>query len=1087
MAVTYQKAEKVKGTGSEGQEGERRYAEKYNKLAKAFNDRLSYGMGDPTWRLFFYAHSSMRSMVRMKPGFNSGNVWQEPTQEDAWWKVYSHIIPEPSMFTEDGYKDSTKNNSATFGWPTGNIGRFQGPNTRNPLVAYVFGTAGNTVDWFYDSEKLPPEWFRTQLVKLNLDFENVHGSNAVDIRDGAKEWTDNIGDRDIANDGTKATPVPLVDSFMFYDPKLNKTNNPLRSDLVGVSGTHSPVTLAEMWLMAKIQRGVVVPEVNVPLNQDDYKSAMTHAAAPAYMTARWYYDYYIHWRSPHGKTPPLYGPSPEVVGLCPWLDERFPPIPIYEYIFSPIDSSTHPKLRFKTACSYESERLYGVRREYDHYLLMFWDGKYTDPILGKRKKGNLKLPYKHYYEGPYTGGGRLTKREAEKDQIDSALNFYNSSFRKHFSANISKEIFSKYLVETDKGRTGLPEDKRYDNLSEATFDVPTWGFEFEKFFKKQYALAPALGAVNWKDGFVKEDEEKEHLYEPQYPFLAQLNRVSFASSIIGMGITHPVTGSLTNYSQRLAPFVQGYDIDGISPGPWGENNFSLLTSSITSGDDRYPDASGHMLSVEYFYQTKFCIAGYYAVGCGIAVANGSPTEVHLKMLQYKKEVYDRLGTCEGCSDPDPNGRRRGPNGCPSYKTECEDDGGTWTDPPDPVVHKTHRISAAVTTVPGSGFCVENYGADAGDQSVDQEEINSQPTSIDCQNAGYTWVEEGVFQKLYYFDEGEEILLADRIVEIEPESNIRLLLEPKFQDTSVKRYYRLGYNNVKLEASNSWSGVGVELAVVLRMKPDLPDAMLMLRLASSGLGSDNQQVAVKERWGGNTDDKISSAIGKGVDTKGDMLFSTYEGDGRNSEVEPDVTMAPKMIWENYNNYGIIKNLFGASNLPHKMGKQYGRTDSESYTKQRMDENIAAGGEAGEVANTDMPINANPIYDSAREMVHRHLRMVPRTHLVDYQVLIDENDHVCMKQDSPDGLTTRWAELPEIETEVECKRLDTKGDSTYTWALGRTKSILTFNRYVDMYGDPNVPSLGNLHDETLTEDSVNPNVIGPKEPGPDDVGP
>ena len=53
MAVAYQKAERVKGTGSEGEDGEQRYAEKYNKLAKAFNDRLSYGMGDPTWRLFF--------------------------------------------------------------------------------------------------------------------------------------------------------------------------------------------------------------------------------------------------------------------------------------------------------------------------------------------------------------------------------------------------------------------------------------------------------------------------------------------------------------------------------------------------------------------------------------------------------------------------------------------------------------------------------------------------------------------------------------------------------------------------------------------------------------------------------------------------------------------------------------------------------------------------------------------------------------------------------------------------------------------------------------------------------------------------
>ena len=85
----------------------------------------------------------------------------------------------------------------------------------------------------------------------------------------------------------------------------------------------------------------LLDEVNEDLDLYRYKSAMTHAAAPAYMTARWYYDYFIHWRSPHGKTPPAYEPSPEIVGLCPWLDERFPPTPRYMYIFSPVDVATH--------------------------------------------------------------------------------------------------------------------------------------------------------------------------------------------------------------------------------------------------------------------------------------------------------------------------------------------------------------------------------------------------------------------------------------------------------------------------------------------------------------------------------------------------------------------------------------------------------------------------------------------------------------------------------------------------------------------------------------------------------------------------
>ena len=182
MAITYQKAVNVKGTSSTGKAGDNIESEHYNKLARAFNDRLLYGVGDTTWRLFFSAHSMMRSMVRMKPGFNSENVWQEPTQEDAWWKIYSHIIPSPLLYesplskdyrSDDvpfSHSDSSSMSGTVYSWPTGKIGKFQGPETKNPLVAYVYGTAGGTVDWFYNSEKLPPEWFRAQLVKLELDL-----------------------------------------------------------------------------------------------------------------------------------------------------------------------------------------------------------------------------------------------------------------------------------------------------------------------------------------------------------------------------------------------------------------------------------------------------------------------------------------------------------------------------------------------------------------------------------------------------------------------------------------------------------------------------------------------------------------------------------------------------------------------------------------------------------------------------------------------------------------------------------------------------------------------------------------------------
>ena len=122
MAIKYQKADKVRGTSDEGEAGDKIFVEKYNKLAKAFNERLSYGVGDTTWRLFFYAHSLFRSMVLPKFGLKSADLGIiESEAEDGWWKLYSHIVPEPSMFKEDGYKDPERNDTHMFSWPKDNI------------------------------------------------------------------------------------------------------------------------------------------------------------------------------------------------------------------------------------------------------------------------------------------------------------------------------------------------------------------------------------------------------------------------------------------------------------------------------------------------------------------------------------------------------------------------------------------------------------------------------------------------------------------------------------------------------------------------------------------------------------------------------------------------------------------------------------------------------------------------------------------------------------------------------------------------------------------------------------------------------
>ena len=999
MAIKYQKADKVRGTSDEGEAGDKIFVEKYNKLAKAFNERLSYGVGDTTWRLFFYAHSLFRSMVLPKFGLKSADLGIiESEAEDGWWKLYSHIVPEPSMFKEDGYKDPERNDTHMFSWPKDNIAnKYGGPNPSNHLVTYIYGTGGGVVNNYFQNDVLPPEWFRTQLVKLELDYVNT---SAV-TKEGAAQWLE------MSVNGTEdedvATTSP-VESFIYYDPILNPKN--LESE--GDSQHHAPRTLAEMWLMAKIQRGVVVPSVNLDDSLFQFKSAMTHAAAPAYMTARWYYDYHIHWRSPFGKVPPSYAPSPSVVDLCQWFDERFPPTPVLEYIFSPINPDTHEELRFKTSCGgAEPNKIMNVRREYDHYHLMFADGHHTDPLTGERKLGDLKLPYKHYYEGPYTGGGKLEKREAHKDQMDSVLNFFNSGFRKHMSANLSREIFSKYLAETTEAKTATDGEfqKKYTNLSEATFDVPTWGFEFEKFFEKQYSLAPSFGYVYWQDSWEKKDGEMDMLYEPSYPTFTFFNNSSSDTTLFANEF-------LDLYVNWQEPVVEGV---GDLQGPYGENNFSLETSFVADTAQKFfpippsPSTSFGIVDPEDVpvpvdEQWKhYCLAGYYIVGCGIKVqtttSGTTPTTLQFTIEEYK---YSDTSSAQ----------------------------------------KTQTIGIDVKVVPDTGYCVDS----------------GQSTKEECLAANSTWIEEGVFEKLYYMARGEDIALKERCFAIKTNQDITFLKKPALNSGNYERDSKL--------SSNSWSGISMETAILLRMRPDLPDALLLLRLSSSGLGSDRTKAGFHERWGGDDEgNTIDSALLKGIDTKGDMMFSTLKKDNT-----PDISKAPKKIWQNYEDYGIIKNLFGMPNLPHKLTKsaQQDNAMKDTYL------NLMAEFSTGQSFSSQNYINFNPIYDSAREMFHRHLRMIPRTSLEDYEVIYDEEDYVCKYQSE---YQPKKLEKPEVENKLECTNL---GEG-HSWEKGRTKSVLTFNRYVDLYGDPNMPEVEGMYKQELEDEPKAPNRIAPAPEG------
>ena len=86
----------------------------WNQLADAFNDRLTGGVGDPTYRLHWYLHSVFRGMR------NKANNFVFPA-EDEWWKFYSHIEPQAYDYHPAG------------------PGVESGTNVNNPLGAFVFG------------------------------------------------------------------------------------------------------------------------------------------------------------------------------------------------------------------------------------------------------------------------------------------------------------------------------------------------------------------------------------------------------------------------------------------------------------------------------------------------------------------------------------------------------------------------------------------------------------------------------------------------------------------------------------------------------------------------------------------------------------------------------------------------------------------------------------------------------------------------------------------------------------------------------------------------------------------------------------
>ena len=112
----------------------------WNQLADAFNDRLTGGVGDPTYRLHWYLHSVFRGMR------NKANNFVFPA-EDEWWKFYSHIEPQ------------------AFDYHPAGPGVESGTNVNNPLGAFVFGN--ETANVYSEPSRLNYDSSTNEGIKLH--------------------------------------------------------------------------------------------------------------------------------------------------------------------------------------------------------------------------------------------------------------------------------------------------------------------------------------------------------------------------------------------------------------------------------------------------------------------------------------------------------------------------------------------------------------------------------------------------------------------------------------------------------------------------------------------------------------------------------------------------------------------------------------------------------------------------------------------------------------------------------------------------------------------------------------------------------
>ena len=347
MAVTFTRAPTVVA-------GDRITSTQLATLSRAFNSRLRSGLGDGTFRIFYYI-LSLFTQVRNPD--SSGFLWPSKSE---FLEFYAHLDPADAQ------------------WPASGPGDPEGANLTNPINAFVFG---NDAMGLYDEE-------------------------------------------------TRLTD-PLFGGIPLY-----------------IDG-HAPATAAEVWQVAKMQRGA-------------YDPANGALGSPAFDAARSFSAIRYSNYSPHGRSYGDWMPSPEILpDACedPNPADEMPAPVNWEIKFTPTTAGSAKGL---TTIIYDGTCQPADIEQYPTHIagVVYTPWAYYVFL----NAGTLQvLPTADYIEGPYTGAPRLRKTDGQ--QLFRVLNWFIREFR---------------------GSTEQRAQPRY-HLQDA--------FDFQAFLATQYFLAPARGTA----------------------------------------------------------------------------------------------------------------------------------------------------------------------------------------------------------------------------------------------------------------------------------------------------------------------------------------------------------------------------------------------------------------------------------------------------------------------------------------------------------------------------------------------------------------------------------------------------------------